>query len=152
MPKTTDTSRFYYADRAYKIEIPEHLKGKQVRATWVTYKERSLFGCDFSGYESDPEGLHIEIEYSDLVIKQQPANSLLVAVVLHKTKITPEIIEFFRINAVREHNPIRKMAVLFLPDYRRFWYRWVQHGIWPDHTCFLDDYEQAKKWLISDSF
>jgi hypothetical protein len=152
MAETKGTPRTYHPDRAFNCEIPEHLRGKKVRATWITYKERSIWCCDFAGYESDPQGLLTEIEVSDSVIKQQPENSLLVAVVLDKRGLTPEIAEFFRINTARTPNPIRKMAVLFLPGFRRRWYEWVQHGVWPAHTGFLDDYEKAKEWLIKESF
>jgi hypothetical protein len=151
MAKELSSSQKYYPDRAFGCEIPEHLVGKRVRATWVTYQERSLWCCDFSGYENNPQGLKTEIEISDAVIRQQAENSLLVAVVLSQTKMAPEIVEFFRANALRSPNPIRKMAVLFLSDFRRWWYQTVQGGIWPRHTAFLNDYEQAKKWLIREA-
>jgi len=150
MAKSGDIARVYYADRALRCEIPEHLRDKRVRATWISYRERSIWCLDFSGYENNPEGLRTEIELSDVVIRQQPKNSLLVAVVLHQTRMTPEIRAFFQGSAAREPNPIHKMAVLFLPTVRRWWYRAVQHGVWPKHTAFLNDYEQAKAWLVRE--
>ena len=113
MAKIIGTPRIYYPDRAYNCEIPEYLSGKRVRATWITFKERSIWCCDFAGFETNSQGLLTELEVSDSVIKQQPENSLLAAVALHKTKMTPKIVEFFRINATHKSNPIRKMAVLF---------------------------------------
>ena len=152
MTRPNDTRRVYYPDRAYSCELPEYLLGKRVRATWITYRERSIWCCDFSGYGANPQGLRTEIEVSDIVIRQQPENSVLVAVVLYKTKMVPEIIDFFRTNTTRTPNPIHKMAILFLPGFRRIWYQAVQHGVWPEYTRFLDDYEKAKDWLIKDSF
>ena len=145
-----DARKVYYPDRAFRCEIPEDLRGKKVRATWITFRERSIWCLDFSGYENDPEGLRNEIEVSDVVIKQQAENSLLVAIVLHQTKMTPEIVGFFRTNAERRPNPIHKMAVLFLPGARRGGDRGGQHGGWPRPTRFLNDYEQAKEWLVKE--
>ncbi|HRW49165.1 MAG: hypothetical protein M9936_27250 [Caldilinea sp.] len=135
-------------DRALHCEIPEHLQGGKFRATWVTYKERSLWCCDFSGFETDHQGLLAEIEMSDTIIRQQPEASLLAAVVLYKTKMTPEIKEFFRVNSVRPRNPLRKIAILYVSDFQRLWYRSINKVYWPNNTKFFNDYEAAKEWLV----
>jgi hypothetical protein len=150
MSQHIGTTHVSYPDRALRCELPAHLRGRDFRAKWVSYKERSLWCCDFSGYETDPQGLLAEIEVSDTVIRQQPENSLLVAVVLYKTKMTPEIAEFFSINAHRPQNPVRKMAILYVSDFRRLWYTRVKRVSWPKATRFFDDYEQAKSWLVKD--
>ena len=145
-----DARKVYYPDRAFRCEIPEDLRGKKVRATWITFRERSIWCLDFSGYENDPEGLRTEIEVSDVVIKQQAENSLLVAIVLHQTKMTPEIVGFFRTNAERRPNPIHKMAGPFMPSHRGRWHRVASHGGGARKTRLLHDYEQAKEWLVKE--
>ena len=148
MTQKISTSRVSYADRALHCEIPEHLQGRKFRATWVSYKERSLWCCDFSGFGANRQDLQAEIEMSDTVIRQQPEDSLLVTVVLYKTKMTPEIEEFFRVNTTRSPNPIRKMAILYVSDIQRFWYQVINRVQWPKNTKFFDDYEEAKEWLV----
>jgi len=62
--------------------------------------------------------------------------------------MTSEIEEFFRVNATRSPNPIRKMAILYVSDIQRFWYKVINRVQWPKNTKFFDDYEEAKEWLV----
>ncbi|MCE1255677.1 MAG: hypothetical protein LWX83_19260 [Anaerolineae bacterium] len=151
MPVINNSPFVYHADRALLTDIPEHLTGKKVHATWITYKERSIWCCDFSGYGKNPQGLSTEIEISDMVIRRQAQNSLLMTLVLYKTPISPEIAFFLKKLTLCTPSPIHKMAVLFLSDFNKAWYRFVLHGKWPCHTAFLNDYEQAKAWLVKDA-
>jgi hypothetical protein len=51
--------------------------------------ERSAWCCNFSDFEADHQGLLAEIVVSDAVIRQQYEGSLLVAVDVYKTRMTP---------------------------------------------------------------
>jgi hypothetical protein len=124
---------------------------KKLRATWVSRRERDIWCLDFSGFAADRAGLIAEIEASDAVIRQQREDSLLVAVDLCKMEMTPEIAEFFRVNASRPRNPIRKMAVLYVTSGRRLWYRLTRRVTWPKQARFFDDYEKAKDWLVGEA-
>lgn len=127
-------------------------KIRPTRAKWVSRKERSLWCCDFSDFEGDAQALAREIEVSDATICQQPAGSLLLAVDLCRTHLNPQIIAFFEANARRNPNPIRKLAVVNLSRFQQFWRRRIRPMVWPSHTRFFDDWEQAKDWLVSDRF
>jgi hypothetical protein len=133
-----------------KIGIPHIFRGKKTRAIWISHRERDIWCCAFSGFETDRQGFLAEIEASDEVIRQQPENSLLVAVDLYKTKLGPEIEHFFRTNAHRTPNPIRKMAVLYLSEIQKLRSRIGRRMPCPSNTRFFDDYERAKDWLVGE--
>ncbi len=122
------------------------------RFKWVSRGERDLFGCDFSGFGSDHQALQAEIDASEAVIRQQPENSLLLAVYIHQVPPTPEIIGFFERSANPVKNPIRKMAILGISSLQRIWYERVKGITWPQNARFFDDYERAKEWLVSEGF
>jgi hypothetical protein len=128
-----------------------NLRQQRLRATWVTYREVPLWCCDFGGFGSDRTSLQAEIAASQAVIDQRPENSLLVAVDLSDVTLTPDIVIFFETNAGRARNPIRKLAILGLSDFQRWWYRRVKHVVWPKQSNFFHDWEQAKKWLVSET-
>jgi len=123
---------------------------QRTRARWVSRKERSLWCCDFTAFGADRPALQAEIEASDAVIRQQSPDSLLVAVDLCNTPISPEIAAFFQDNAGRQPNPIHKLAVLGVSRWQRLWYRLTRRVTWPRSTRFFDDYEQAKDWLVAE--
>ncbi len=124
----------------------------RTRATWVSRKERDLWCLDFSGLDDDQPGLLAEIEASQAVIRRQPENSLLVAIVLPATRLAPELVEFLNTYACPAPNPIHKLAILGVSAWQRFWYRQAQGVIWPTNARFFDDYELAKDWLVAERF
>ncbi len=128
-----------------------NLKPQRVSAKWVTYREVPLWCCDFGGFESDRERLVAEIAAAQVEIDRRPENSLLIAVVLTNALLTPDLIAFFTDNARRSHSSIRKLAILGLSDFQRFWYRRVKHIVWPKPSRFFSDWEQAKRWLVSET-
>ncbi len=123
---------------------------KRIRATWITRKEVPIWCCDFGGFKSDRAGLLAEIAASQAVIDQQHEHSLLLAVDLAQVHFTPEIAAFFDSYARDPHSPIRKLAVLGLSGFQRFWYRWIKRVNWPTTTHFFGDWERAKDWLVSE--
>ncbi len=123
---------------------------KRTRVTWITRKEVPIWCCDFGGFKSDRDGLLAEIAASQAVIDQQHENSLLVAVDLAHVHFTPEIVAFFDANPRHPHKPIRRLAVLGLPDIQRFWYQRVKRVNFPPTTRFFHDWEQAKDWLVAE--
>ena len=123
---------------------------QRIRATWVSRKEVPLWCCDFGGFGSDRQALMAEIAASQAVIDQQPENSLLVAVDLSDSTLTPEIAAFFKTNARPAGNPIRRLAILGVSDFQRWWYRRVKHVTWPKQSRFFQDWEKAKDWLVSE--
>jgi hypothetical protein len=122
------------------------------QAKWVTYKEVPLWCCDFGGLGSDHSRLLAEIAAAQVVIDRQVENSLLIAVVLTDATLTPEIVAFFNTNARHPHRPIRKMAILGVSDFQRFWYRRIKHVSWPQKSKFFSDWEKAKEWLVTEGF
>jgi hypothetical protein len=125
---------------------------RRVHSTWISRKEVRIYCIDFSGLGSDHAGLGIEIEASEDVICQQPVNSMLVTVDLHLSEMMPEIVAFLNKCASRQQNPIRKMVILGITGLQRFWYPLVKGVTWPQNAIFLDDFEQAKDWLIAERF
>jgi hypothetical protein len=124
----------------------------RTRATWVSRKERDLWCLDFSGLDDDRPGLLAEIEASQAVIRRQPDNSLLVAIVLHGARLAPELVEFLNECACPGRNPIHKLAILGVSRWQRIWHRWVTGVAWPRNARFFDDYELAKDWLVAERF
>ena len=125
---------------------------KTIRATWVSRKEKSIWCCDFSGFESDHAGLLAEIAAAEAVIYDQPANSLLVAVDLYQTRMEPEVAAFFQKCARPAPNPIRKMAILYVSSLKQIWLKAVKGATWPAQAKFFSDYERAKDWLVGEEF
>ncbi len=124
---------------------------QRLSAKWVTYREVPLWCCDFGGLGSDHDRLVAEIAAAQMEIDRRPENSLLMAIVLTNAVLTPELIAFFTDNARRPHSSIRKMAILGLSDFQRFWYRWAKRIVWPKPSHFFSDWEQAKRWLVSET-
>ncbi len=122
------------------------------RATWVSRKERDIWCLDFAGLGGDRADLLAEIEASQAVMRVQPANSMLVALVLDEAGATPEVVNFINTYACLERNPIHKMAILGLTHWQRFWLSRRQGVTWPKNARFFDDYELAKDWLVEDRF
>ena len=125
---------------------------RRIHSTWISRKEVRIYCIDFSGLVSDHTGLSTEIEASEAVLRQQPVNSLLVTVDLHQSEMMPEIAAFFNKYSVRGQNPISKMVILGLTGLQRVWYPLANGVNWPQTAIFLEDFEQAKDWLIAESF
>jgi hypothetical protein len=64
--------------------------------------------------------------------------------------LTSEIVEFFNSNASQVRNPIRKLAILGVSDFQRFWYRCGRYISWPKMSCFFSDWGKAKDWLVAE--
>jgi hypothetical protein len=125
---------------------------RRTRTTWITRKEVPIWCCDFGGFGSDRVKLAAEIAISQAVIDQQAENSLLLAVDLNDAVMVPEIVAFFNDNASCPRNPIRRLAILGVSDFQRFWYRQAKHVSWPKKSRFFSDWEKAKDWLVTDGF
>ncbi len=120
----------------------------KIRTRWVSRRERDLWCVDFTGYGADHSGLCREIEAAEAVLRERPANSVLVAVDLNNTPITDDIAGFFARSA--QHASIHKIAILGLSRRQRFWCTNVQRVPWPKAGKFFDDYETAKDWLVAE--
>jgi hypothetical protein len=107
-----------------------------------------MWCIDFSGYTHDPEGLAREIAVAEDVVRNYPPDSVLVAVNLYNAALPEPVIAFFIRNAAS--SSIQKMAVIGFSGLRRLWYEKVRHIRWPRVVRFFDDYEQAKKWLVTE--
>jgi hypothetical protein len=125
---------------------------RRVHSTWINRKEVRIYCIDFSGLGSDHAGLHVEIEASEEVLCQQPVDSMLVTIDLHQSEMMPEIVEFLKKYAHQEQNPIRKMVILGITGLQRVWYALAKDVTWPQSAIFLEDFEQAKDWLIAEHF
>lgn len=122
----------------------------KLHTRWVSRRERDLWCIDFSGYEHDAAGLQREIDAAEEVLRTYPDNSLLVAINLYGTRISAPIAAFLKRNT---HDPaIHKFAIIGMTGLRRLWCERVQHVTWPKPRRFFDDYEQAKDWLVGESF
>ena len=125
---------------------------QRTRATWTSRNERDLWCRDFSGLDDDRPGLLAEIEASQAVIRRQPADSLLVAIVLRDARLPPELVAFLNACACPERNPIHKLAILGVSPWQRLWHQRARGVTWPTNARFFDDYELAKDWLVADRF
>lgn len=121
------------------------------RATWITRKNVPMWCLDFSGFAQDHAGLCREIAFSHTGLQHRPPHSVLVAVDLYQTKMTPEIAVFFRTYADSVTSPIRKLALIHVTTLRRLNYRYWHHVVWSPMARFFDDYERAKAWLVGDT-
>ncbi len=124
----------------------------RLSAKWVTYREVPLWCCDFGGYGSDRAGLLAEIAAAQAVIDQQSENSLLMALVLHNARLTPEIVTFLNSNANQSKSSLRRLAILGVSDFQRWWYQHMKYVVWPRQSRFFNDWEKAKAWLVSERF
>ncbi len=125
---------------------------KRLRSTWLSHKNCPLYCIDFSGYGADLAGVQREITACEQVLAGQAANSLLVTLDLSLTDFFPEITQFIAAHAARTDDPIRKMAVLGVPGWKRTWYRLTRRVTWPKTARFFEAYEPAKDWLAVESF
>jgi hypothetical protein len=119
-----------------------------VRAKWVTYREVPLWCCDFGGFGSDRDSLVAEIAAAQAVIDRAGKNSLLIAVDLNDATLSGDIIAFFKCYAGQALHPVRRMAILGVSGFQRCRHR----RVWPKTARFFDDWEQAKKWLVTERF
>ena len=122
----------------------------KLHTKWVSRRERDLWCIDFSGYEHDAAGLQREIDAVETVLCNSPDNSLLVAINLYGTQISGPIAGFFNRNT--HSRAIQKFAIVGVSGPRRLWCEKIQHVTWPTPHRFFGDYEQAKDWLVGESF
>jgi hypothetical protein len=122
----------------------------RLHTKWVSRHERDLWCIDFSGYEHDAAGLQCEIDAAETVLCNSPDNSLLVAINLYGTQISAPIACFLNRNTHRR--AIQKFAIVGVSRPRRFWCEKIRRVAWPTPHRFFDDYEQAKDWLVGESF
>ncbi len=125
---------------------------KMVRSKWVSFKEKSLWACGFDGWKADRQGLAAEIQAVETFMWQQLPDSMVVALNLDDTQLTPELVEFFKKSSKREKNPIRKLAILGVSAWQRIWYQQAKGIVWPKNAKFFDDWEKAKAWLVGEGF
>ena len=122
----------------------------QLHTRWVSRRERDLWCIDFSGYEHDMVGLQREIDAAEVCSVQlsrqlaargnqpirHPDNSP------DRQLLQPE----------HSQSAIHKFAIVGMSGPRRFWCERIQHVTWPTPNRFFDDYEQAKDWLVGESY
>ena len=123
---------------------------RRTRATWVSRKNIDLFCLDFSGFQTDPDGLAAEIAASEAVIGRQAPQSLLLAIDLHQTSLAPNLVAYLQALSRRSPNPLRRVAIIGLSRWRRLWYTAVKHIVWPPGAAFFAEWETAKAWLIGE--
>ena len=126
------------------------MKTGRARATWVSRREIDFFCVDFSGFKSDPAGLAAEIEVSDTVIRRQTPDTLLLAIDLNQAQLTPDLVVYLRTLFSRVPSPLRKVAIIGLSSWQRWWGRLVGRITWPENSAFFTDWETAKSWLIGE--
>lgn len=123
-----------------------------MRSKWLSRNERDYWVCEFSRFGADRQALADEIQAAQAVIRQQPANSLLVAVDLYDAPMTPELIAFLKASGEGNGNPIRKMAIIGVYGARKAWYEVARRVVWPRKAVFFRDWEKAKDWLVDETF
>ncbi len=124
----------------------------RMHSRWISYNLTPILGINLDGFEADRAGLQAEIDAVEAILSQQERNSLLVVLDLALTDFGPETVAFLRAHAGQEGDPIRKMAIVGIPGWRRAWYRLTRKVTWPLHARFFDEHEKAKPWLISEGF
>ncbi len=121
------------------------------RSVWISHKNTPLFGLNLSGYGADAAGIHAELEAAEEDFCRRPGyGSFLVALDLAFCDMLPELAAFINSHNGQPGDPIRKLAVIGVPWYKRLWYQWIKGVRWPKHARFFDAQEPAKAWLISE--
>jgi hypothetical protein len=123
-----------------------------IRSTWLTFKETRIYCIDFSGLGSDRAGLGREIEACEAQLSRTGEGALLVTVDLHQTVFSEDIAIFFNHSAAGPGRPFRKMAILGVSPWQRFWYTRTMHVTWPKCAHFFYGYDPAKEWLLNEGF
>jgi hypothetical protein len=123
---------------------------RRIHSKWMTTREVRIYVIDFSGLETDRAGLKIEMDAIEAAIKNKAADSVLATVDLHQVAMSDELINFFKAHCSTPSNPFHRMAVMGLSPLQRWWYRVTRELVWPKNVVFLDDYETAKRWLVSE--
>jgi hypothetical protein len=128
---------------------------KRVRSVWISFHNAPLFGANLCGYGSDREAIRFELAGVEEHLRGQPSSSVLADVDLSQTDLCPEIIAFLEAHNGQEGDPIRKMAIIGVSGWQRWWWqrRWFQRVKkiqWPRHARFFDGHEPAKEWLIRE--
>ncbi len=124
----------------------------RMHSRWISYKGAPILGINLDGFEADRAGLRAEIEAVEAILRTQEPGSLLVVADLALTEMGPELIAFLEAHAGQEGDPIRKMAIVGIPGWRRMWYCINKKVSWPRHARFFDGHEAAKPWLIAEGF
>jgi hypothetical protein len=125
------------------------VKSQRLHTKWVSFRNTPLFCIDLSGCEAGDERFVREIQMAEQIFTGRPAKSMLVALDLSLTRLTPEICAFIRAHA-GPADPLRKLAVMGLSGFQRAWLRLTHRLAWPENTAFFKEYERAKEWLVSE--
>jgi hypothetical protein len=125
---------------------------RRVHSTWLSYKDMRIYCIDFSGLGSDLDGLQVEMQACQAQLSHQTELPLLATVDLHQTEFGSEIAAFFARAAVQPVAPFRKLAILGLSVWGRFWVARTKGVQWPTCARFFDGYDSAKDWLVTEGF
>ena len=122
----------------------------RIRSRWVSYLENPLFGMNLCGFEGDRQGVVAEIEAVEDILCKQPWQSVLAVLDIARTNMTPELVAFIQAHSGQEGDPIRKLAIIGVPEWKKIWYRYVKKVAWPKKARFFDEHEKAKAWLVGE--
>jgi hypothetical protein len=123
---------------------------RRIHSKWITTREVRIYVIDFSGLEEDKAGLKVEMDAVEAVIANQAVDSVLATLDLNQVALSEELIQFLNNYFWMGSNPFHRMAVMGLSPWKRWWCRVFRGLVWPKNVVFLDDYETAKRWLVSE--
>ncbi|HEY3344988.1 MAG TPA: hypothetical protein VGJ97_08675 [Anaerolineaceae bacterium] len=123
---------------------------RHIRSTWLSHKEMRIFCIDCSGQGTDVDGLEREIQACKAQLTRRGEGRLLVTVDLHQTVFGKEVTAFINQCSASPDAPFRKIAILGISKWQRFWYARSKHVTWPKCARFFNGYDPAKDWLVSE--
>ncbi len=125
---------------------------KRLRSVWISHKGNPMFGLNVTGYGSDWEGIVAEINAAEKMLCRKPWNSVLMVIDLAYTDFVPEVAAFINAHQGQQGDTIRRLAIIGVPGFKRWWYRVTKKVTWPKHSRFFDEHEKAKAWLVGEIF
>ncbi len=118
-----------------------------MQSEWITHKDKLIFLSNLSGFHTDAAALGAELAEGDVIVCQQPENSLLVLVDIRDTVGSAEAVQLLKDSALETKKHARKTAVVGISGFRKVLLDAINRFAGRSIVTF-NDFDAAKDWLV----
>ena len=120
-----------------------------MKSHWITHKGVRIFVCDFSNLGMDLPTLEQELGAVASTLAKEPLNSVMTLTDFRGTKAAPQTVTLMK-NVLSKTGPyVRRRAIVGINGTQKILLNVVNAVAGKVPITPLDDFEQAKDWLVA---